>query len=312
MSSKLRQCQKFVETVRALVESSTSSNNLPTKIEVTDMGCGRGYLTFSLHHYFATELLAKGDVDTHLIGNVRTIGIDVRPKLIAEMNQIANSLGYENSLVFEEGTIEGRAIINGEVSESLKLSDDEIMTCADSSTLKILIALHACDTATDDALWSGISTGTDILVVAPCCHKEVRKQLDTHVRQTKQTHFLKDILRHGIYRERVAETVTDSMRALLLEIANYQVQVFEFIGGEHTSKNVMITAVKKKRSRSAKERSELKGRLRSLAALHGVRQQRLAMWMKEDLADDNDLTSVEQRKAERSTNSMSRGQMPPI
>jgi hypothetical protein len=96
-------------------------------------------------------------------------------------------------------------------------------------------------------------------------------------------HPLDQVLRHNIYRERMAEMVTDSIRALLLEIANYQTQVFEFIGGEHTSKNVMITAVKRKKERSDKELEDLRRKLKELASLHGVGEQRLAKWMKEDV-----------------------------
>ena len=96
-------------------------------------------------------------------------------------------------------------------------------------------------------------------------------------------HPMRDVLRYGIYRERVAESVTDSIRALLLELAGYDVQVFEFIGGEHTAKNVMITATKRKRNRSRKAQDDLRRRLCELAALHGVKRQKLAWWMKESI-----------------------------
>jgi len=124
-------------------------------------------------------------------------------------------------------------------------------------------------------------------VVAPCCHKQIRPQLDAMIANGSSSpssqHPYLDVLRHGIYRERMAETVTDSMRALLLELAHYQVKVFEFIGGEHTSKNVMITAVKRGRHRSDKELEDLRERLKDLARLNGIQDQRLATWLKEDL-----------------------------
>jgi hypothetical protein len=157
-----------------------------------------------------------------------------------------------------------------------------------SSCLKIFIALHGCDTATDDALWSGVQGGADVIVVSPCCHKEVRRQLDRHFARVKSEHPLADVLRHNIYRERIAETVTDSLRALLLELANYNVQVFEFIGGEHTGKNVMIAAVKRRRSRSEKELMALRERLRALAKMHGVQAHSLATWMGETFEQVND------------------------
>merc|ERR1712216_758595 len=109
--------------------------------------------------------------------------------------------------------------------------------------IDVLLALHACDTATDDALWCGVASGAAVIVVAPCCHKEVRRQIE-RVAPRRAVDPLAAALRHGIYRERTAEMLTDSMRALLLEMAGYEVSVFEFVGGEHTAKNVMIPAVK--------------------------------------------------------------------
>merc|ERR1719183_3366397 len=99
----------------------------------------------------------------------------------------------------------------------------------------------------------------------------------------KFDHPLYDVLRHGIYRERIAESVTDSIRAILLEIAGYDVQVFEFIGGEHTSKNVMITAVKRKTLPSTPKLKKLRERLHSLASLHGVKKQKLGDWTGESM-----------------------------
>ena len=250
MKSKLRQCQKFVEICSHLLMADDDTNN--KDISVVDMGCGRGYLTFSLHSF----LTAKGC-------NVESRGIDIRPKLVDEINGIARSLGNDFRLLrFEQGTIE-----NFWNASSYKPTTS-------SKGLSVLIALHACDTATDDALWSAISNKQDVIVVAPCCHKQLRPQLNQHYtacsNDPTQLHPLADVLRHNIYRERLAETVTDSMRALLLEIAGYNVKVFEFIGGEHTSKNVMITAVKK--PNPPKDKSALCDRLRSLAAFHGIRE----------------------------------------
>jgi hypothetical protein len=141
-------------------------------------------------------------------------------------------------------------------------------------------------------LWAGIARQADVIVVAPCCHKQVRSQLDTHVAKNP-LHPLADVLRHNIYRERLAETVTDSIRALLLEIAGYNVQVFEFIGGEHTSKNVMITAVKQsfgneQTQGSTSDQEALRKRLKDLASLHGIREQKLAKWMGERVRDVKD------------------------
>ncbi|CAB9506760.1 Inherit from COG: Methyltransferase [Seminavis robusta] len=269
MASKLRQCQKFVEIVGNLVEKCSGANNQQQSdcVSVLDMGCGRGYLTFSLHSY----LVSKFGKETA----VKSIGIDMRPKLVREVNDIARSLGLDfDGLVFQEGSIES-SMVTAASSEN----DNH------NNSLDILIALHACDTATDDALWCGISRGANIIVVAPCCHKQVRPQLDALLARTdnnkKQPHPLADILRHNVYRERHAETVTDSLRALLLEAAGYQVQVFEFIGGEHTAKNVMITAIRKPNvpRRNTTAESSILNRIDELASLHGITEQKLARWM---------------------------------
>ena len=275
MASKLRQCQKFVEIVGTLVDNHGSSNISlpPPKIRTIDMGCGRGYLTFSLHSYLYNKFEANKDKP----GSVSTQGIDRRPKLISEINGIAQSLGEEfTQLQFIEGTI-------GNTHNSLFGNDK------DDSSLDILIALHACDTATDDALWCAISEDADIIVTAPCCQHELRPQIDKHT-SNNPNHPLSEVLRHSIYRERATETVTDSLRAILLEIAGYQTSCFEFVGGEHTAKNVMITAQKIKRKRSDVEKEkwlqDRRRKLMELARFYGVERQRLAFLMGERLLDE--------------------------
>ena len=279
MASKLRQCQKFVEIVGALIDNSVANNNTPpSKIRVADMGCGRGYLTFSLHSYLygKFEATSSGGI------SVETKGIDVRPKLIAEINGIAQELPGDEfrNLNFVEGTISNTQ------KDYLHPKSEE-----DDNTLDILIALHACDTATDDSMWFGISQGADIIVTAPCCQHELRPQIDTHA-SNNPNHLLSDVLRHAIYRERATETITDAMRAILLEIAGYTVQVFEFIGGEHTAKNSMITAQKIETKRSDEEQEKYlqdkRRRLIDLAELHGVKRQKLAALMGESIVGGNE------------------------
>ena len=293
MKGKLRQCQKFVEIVGRIVDECQKREQ--KKISIVDMGCGRAYLTFSLHSYLYERY-----------GSVSTTGIDVRPKLVAEISNIAQSLGSTfNSLNFEEGTIE-QVVARSSTVQKSETDDD---------ALKILVALHACDTATDDALYSGISQNTDIIVVAPCCHKQIRPQMDHHVSSTRESHSLSSILKHGVYRERMSETVTDSLRALLLEYAGYKVRVFEFIGGEHTSKNVMITAIKigetvANDQRTAKARS-IWQEILSLASLYGIRHQKLAQMIGfDDLAPKNSLTSHHLLK-KGSSSRLSKHRMPP-
>lgn len=256
MSSKLRQCQKFVEIVSKLVPQKDN-------LSVVDMGCGRGYLTFALHSYLYAQNRS-----------ITSCGIDVRPKLVNEINAIARSLGdpFAN-LHFEQGTIE------------------EFLSKSEPNNVDVLIALHACDTATDDAIWSGISKNASVIVVAPCCHKEVRPQLNRFASRNPE-HPLADVWRHNIYRERLAESVTDSLRALLLEMAGYQVQVFEFIGGEHTSKNVMITATRHTRRF---DNDEVRSRIKALCDFHGVHEQKLASLLGITLQNRQTFTALSAR-----------------
>jgi hypothetical protein len=142
----------------------------------------------------------------------------------------------------------------------------------DVGTADILIALHACDTATDDALAQGIAADATLLVVAPCCQKEIRPQLIA-------PQVLYAALKHGIFEERQAEFVTDALRAQLLEWAGYRTRVIEFISTEHTAKNTMITAVKG-RPRGDKT---VAGRIREFAAFYGIRRQALAAHLGFDL-----------------------------
>jgi hypothetical protein len=287
MKGKLRQCQKFVEIVGRLVDECQLKEQ--KKISVVDMGCGRAYLTFSLHSYLQERYRT-----------ITTTGIDVRPKLVAEISGIARSLGNTfDSLNFEAGTIEK---VVAQASATQKQGTDD-------ATLSVLVALHACDTATDDALYSGIAQNANIIVVAPCCHKEVRPQLNSHFSSTRESHPLSSILKHGVYRERVSETVTDSLRALLLEFCGYKVQVFEFIGGEHTSKNVMITAVKVGERVSNKEGTRQE--ILSLMGLHGIKHQKLAQLMKFDIpAGETHLLHQKTPRTEKEIH-LSKHRMPP-
>lgn len=174
-------------------------------LKVADMGAGKGYLTFALYEYM-----------TAVRGLMPTVtGVEQRPDLVALCNRTATASGF-GGLHFTQGTIES----------------------FDAVDVNILIALHACDTATDDAIAKGIKAAADLIVVAPCCHKQIRREMDT---AANRTDFL---LRHGIFLERQAEMVTDAIRALVLESYGYRVKVFEFIAGEHTPKNIMITALR--------------------------------------------------------------------
>ena len=228
---KWRQINKYVEILRDLYENSPLKER--TNLKIVDMGSGKGYLTFAAYDYFTNEKKLA----------IEMTGVDTRQDLIDLCNQIAEACGYEG-LRFVTGTI----------------ADFEVR---DSD---ILIALHACDTATDDALYKGISAGAQIIVAAPCCHKEIRRQIEP-------PDVLKDILKHGTMLEREAETITDGLRAMLLERSGYAAKVFEFVPTEHTPKNNMIVAILK--AADPRETQRLQSQIDSVKALYGIRTQRL-------------------------------------
>jgi hypothetical protein len=200
------------------------------------MGSGKGYLTFAIAALLGERALVRG--------------IEARPELVEFCNRIARENGSSN-LTFTAGQI---------ASFEIETRKSEIV-----NPLDVLIALHACDTATDDALAQGIAAGATLLVVSPCCQKEVRRQLTAPA-------VLADALRHGIFQERQAEFVTDALRAQLLEWAGYRTKVFEFISTEHTAKNLLIAAIKS----HAPGDPARAARLREFAAFYGIRTQKLA------------------------------------
>lgn len=203
MGDKFKQINKFVEIIAGLVEKADFLDK-KTPIKVTDMGAGKGYLTFAVYDYLVNKMNLKAEV----------VGVEIRPDLIKLCNATAQKIAFQG-LRFEEGYIGNY----------------------DLPKTDVLIALHACDTATDDAIQKGIEAGAELIICAPCCHKQVRKAM-TH------SETLESILNYGILKERQAEIVTDTIRALLLEVNGYKTKVFEFISTEHTGKNVMVIGTK--------------------------------------------------------------------
>ena len=228
---KWRQIRKFIEILAGLVDGSSLKEN--DSLRIIDMGSGKGYLTFAAYDYFAN---ARGL-------DVNMTGVDTKPELVDLCNQIAESAGFD-ALKFVSGTIANFVV--GDVD--------------------VLIALHACDTATDDALFKGIAAKADIIVAAPCCHKEIRRQI-------KPPDLLKDILKHGTMLEREAETITDGLRSMLLERSGYSTNVFEFVPIEHTPKNNMIVATRNHAKLPEAER--LQRQIEAVKTLYGIREQRL-------------------------------------
>ncbi len=231
MADKLRQIERFVEILGHLFDDSPLRER--RALRVVDMGAGKGYLTFAMAEFFQ-----RRGIDAEILG------VEQRPELVEKTDHVAREHGYPR-LRFEPGAIDQFPPV---------------------TSLDVLIALHACDAATDDALFYGIQSGAALLLVSPCCHKEVRAQL-------APPSVLAEVLRHGILREREAELITDGIRALLLEIRGYNASVFEFVSHEHTAKNLMIAA---HRRSVPLDPEPLRRRLRELFAFYGLREQRLA------------------------------------
>ena len=234
MARKWKQINKFVEIIDSALTASPLAER--QRIEVLDFGSGKGYLTFALHEHL-----------NHTLGrDAQVTGVELRPDLVGLGNDIAVRLGLRG-LGFEQGDIAGREV-------------------------DLMIALHACDTATDHAIHKGIAGGASIICCAPCCHKQLRPQL-------LSPHPLRPILQHGVHLGQHAEMLTDGVRALLLEACGYHTQVFEFVSLEHTAKNKMILAVK--REHPAPKEALLQ-QLHDIKAHYGVRDHCLETLLRAD------------------------------
>jgi SAM-dependent methyltransferase len=200
MRAKYTQVNEFLKQLKhALADAELL--NLGRELVILDCGCGSSYLTLAAHHYLNDVLNVPA----------KLLGIDVNEEVIRKSTAKAHTLGA-GDVVFQLGRI-----------GSVDVQPD------------VVLALHACDTATDDALIQAVKSGAKLILSVPCCHRHLNKQIESAV--------LKPMLRHGILRERTADILTDSFRALLLRIAGYRTDVFEFISSEATARNLMIRAV---------------------------------------------------------------------
>ena len=199
---KFRQVDKFIEIVDSLYRDSSLKDK--DSLKIIDLGSGKSYLTFALYDYFANNIKIKTNIT----------GVELRDELVNTSNKAA-----------EECMFAGLHFIKGSISE------------IPAGEADIVAALHACDTATDDAILKALEAKAEIIILAPCCQKYIRKQFKIPGR-------LKGIFKHGIHEERLAVMITDGLRALFLESKNYDTKVFEFISPEHTARNTMISAVK--------------------------------------------------------------------
>jgi SAM-dependent methyltransferase len=210
--AKYRQVEEFLRELQAALDDAIGSGRLrPTADEplrIVDLGCGNAYLTFAAHAWLSR---VRGVP-------VRLVGVDVKEQSRRHNSEVAERLGVADEVTFVTAGID---------DVRLEQSPD------------VVLALHACDTATDDALARAVAWAAPLVLAAPCCHKDVSRQLRRHAAPSPYTLLTRD----GILRERFADTLTDALRAALLRMHGYRVEVVEFVGSRHTPRNTLIRAV---------------------------------------------------------------------
>lgn len=236
---KYKQINQYIEILSSLIKELPAG----TIKRTVDMGSGKGYLTFALYDYLTQQLA----LDTKITG------VEFRDDLVKLCNEIAKESGF-SQLDFVQGTIQDVNI----------------------EQINLLIALHACDTATDDAIYKGITAGADLIVVAPCCHKQIRRQMEAN----KVKNDISFLTKYGIFLERQAEMVTDGIRALILEYFGYKTKVFEFISDAHTPKNVLVVGVKNPKGKTESEQQDILKKIQESKAYFGIGYHHLAKLLK--------------------------------
>ncbi|MCP2070943.1 UNVERIFIED_ORG: SAM-dependent methyltransferase [Pseudomonas lini] len=237
MSRKWKQINKFIEVFSHALTSSPLALDKP--VRVSDFGSGKGYLTFAIHDYLRNTLQAEGVVT----------GVELREDMVKLCNEAAARLEHPG-LSFQHGDVRSVA----------------------PSAVDVMIALHACDIATDYAIHMGIRSGASIIMCSPCCHKQIRLQIQSPA-------LLKPMLQYGLHLGQQAEMVTDSLRALFLEACGYETKVFEFISLDHTNKNKMILAVKRA---EPMDPTELLAKIQELEAFYHVTEHCLETLLRSD------------------------------
>jgi SAM-dependent methyltransferase len=205
--AKYRQVEEMLRSVDAVLEAVPSSAPDGGPARVVDLGCGNAYLTFAAYGWLTTTGR-----------DVALVGVDVKAQAREHGERVAKALGWQDAVRFVEGTA--------------------LDTPVDGAEL--VLALHACDTATDEALARAVHWDAPVVLAAPCCHHDVQRQLAAAT--TPQPYGL--LTRHPILRERFADVLTDALRAAVLRLVGYRVEVVEFVGSQHTPRNTLLRAVR--------------------------------------------------------------------
>ncbi len=223
MQHKYKQICKYVEIVDGVMKNVKFDD----EIHIADMGAGKGYLTFALFEYLTTRYDKKIVME----------GVEIRPDLVLKINDIIEKCNLKN-FKFIESSIEDYK----------------------PDKLDVLIALHACNTATDDAILKGIRNNAKLIICAPCCHKQIRQEMEKSGKTDSITRF-------GIFLERQAVMITDAIRALVMEYCGYKTQVMEFIEMENTPKNVLLVG---RKSDAPIDKSAISKQINGLLEQYGV------------------------------------------
>ena len=264
MQHKFKQICKYVEIVDGVMKNVKFDG----KIRIADMGAGKGYLTFALYEYLTQK--CKYDIQME--------GVEIRPDLVMKINEIIKESEMKD-FRFVESSIEDydcqqtsdnsqQTSSNFSDSQPYNFSNSQIFRFSDSQILRfsdsidVLIALHACNTATDDAIIKGIESGAKLIICAPCCHKQIRQEME-------KSKVVDAITRYGIFMERQAVMITDTIRALIMEYFGYKTQVMEFIEMEHTPKNVLLVG-RKVGEPSTEEKERILNEIKSLKERYGI------------------------------------------
>jgi SAM-dependent methyltransferase len=216
-ASKRRQVDAFLRVLAGAVDDADLPTDRP--LRVVDLGCGNAYLTFAAYRY----LSERGEVDL--------VGVDLREEARARNTAIAADLGWSDRVRFEAGSIS---------------------TVTEKGVVDVVLALHACDTATDDALAQAVRWEAPLVLAAPCCHHDLQRQL----RQAPAPEPYGLLTRHPILRERFGDALTDAFRAALLRRVGYRADVIQFVDAEYTPRNTMIRAVRRAVAPERDEREE--------------------------------------------------------